>query len=85
MLELVRQRKPNFTIIDQEKHKIEQINIWSPLTTGFIMQTLIYVISMVFLSVMRGLPLWRNVPSERSEEGRLFLQARDMNVLSLSL
>ena len=69
LLELVRRRKQNFTIIDQERHKIEQINIWSPLTTGFIMQTLIYVISMVFLSVMRGLPLWRNVPSEEERRG----------------
>ena len=69
LLELVRRRKQNFTIIDQERHKIEQINIWSPLTTGFIMQTLIYVISMVFLSLMRGLPLWRNVPSEGERRG----------------
>ena len=63
-------KKTNFTIIDQERHKIEQlINIWSPLTTGFIMQTLIYVISMVFLSVMRGLPLWRNVLSGEERRG----------------
>jgi len=26
-----------FTIVDQEKHKIKQIYIWNPMTTGFIM------------------------------------------------
>ena len=42
-------RTQNFNKIDQEKHKIKQIYIWNPVTTGFIMQTLIYVISMEFL------------------------------------
>ena len=27
----------NFAIINKEKHKIEQIYIWNPMTTGFIM------------------------------------------------
>ena len=34
--ELVRSRTENFTIIDQEKHKIKQIYIWNPMTTRFI-------------------------------------------------
>ena len=25
-----------FTIVDQEKHKVKQIYIWNPMTTGFI-------------------------------------------------
>ena len=33
------------------------------MTTGFIMQTLIYVISMEFLSLSRRLSSWQNVPS----------------------
>ena len=37
MLELIRRRTQNFTIINQDKHKIEQIYIWNPLTTAFIM------------------------------------------------
>ena len=31
LLELVRRRKQNVTIIDQEKHKIEQICVWNPM------------------------------------------------------
>ena len=37
LLELFRQGSQNFTIIDQEKHKIKQIYIENPTTTGFIM------------------------------------------------
>ena len=37
LLELFRQGSQNFTIIDQEKHKIIQIYIENPTTTGFIM------------------------------------------------
>ena len=37
LLELVRKGSQNFTIIDQEKHKIKQIYIENPTTTGFIM------------------------------------------------
>ena len=36
-LELFRKRSQNFTIIDQEKHKIKQIYFENPTTTGFIM------------------------------------------------
>ena len=35
MLELVRKRSQNFTIIDQEKHKVKQVSIWNPMTTEF--------------------------------------------------
>ena len=37
LLELFRKGSRNFTIIDQENHKIKQINIENPTTTGFIM------------------------------------------------
>ena len=37
LLELVCKGSQNFTIIDQEKHKIKQIYIENPTTTGFIM------------------------------------------------
>ena len=40
LLELVRSKTQNVTIIDQEKHKIKQIYIWMPMTTGFIMWTI---------------------------------------------
>ena len=33
--------KKNFAIINKEKHKIEQIYIWNPMATEFIMQSLI--------------------------------------------
>ena len=36
LLELVRKGSQNFTIIDQEKHKIKQMYIENPTTTGFI-------------------------------------------------
>ena len=58
-----------FTKIDQRTHKIGQIHIWNPMTTGFIMYTLICVISMEFLPLSRRLSSARNVPSyeERGE------------------
>ena len=59
MLELIRRRTQNFTIIDQEKHKIEQIYIWNPLTTAF----MIDVINMEFLSLRCKRPSWQNVVS----------------------
>ena len=40
LLELVRSKTQNVTIIDQEKHKIKQIYVWIPMTTGFIMWTI---------------------------------------------
>ena len=53
-------RTQNVTIIDQEKHKIEQIYIGNPMTTGFAMLTLSYIISMEFLSLRRKRPSCRN-------------------------
>ena len=35
LLELVCKRSQNLTIIDQEKHKVKQVNIWNPVTTEF--------------------------------------------------
>ena len=65
LLELIRRCTQHFSKIDQEKCKIEQICIWNPMTTGFIMQTLIYVISMEFLSLSRRCSSLRNVPQRR--------------------
>ena len=41
LLEFIRRWTQHLTKIDQEKRKIEQICIWSPMTTGFIMYTYI--------------------------------------------
>ena len=72
LLKLVRRWTQHFTKIDQEKHKIEQICIWDPMTTGFIMQTLIYVISMEFLPLgCRRSSLW-NVLSNKEQGKQLF-------------
>ena len=50
LLQLVRSAAQNFTIINQEKHKIKQlIYIWNLMTTRYVMQTLIYTISTEFL------------------------------------
>ena len=69
LLELVRKWTQHFTKIDQEKRKIEHICIWNPTTTEFIMETLIYVISMDFLSLSRRRSSSWKVPSgeERGE------------------
>ena len=45
------------------------------MTTGMIMQTLIYVISMEFLSLRRRRLSWRNAPSGKERGKRLFSQA----------
>ena len=45
---------------------MKQIYIWNPMTTGFIMQTLIYILSMAFLS---------SLSRRRSQEKRLYSQA----------
>ena len=60
MPELVLRRTQNLAIIDQEKYKIEQIYIGNPMTMGFAMLTLIYIISMEFLSLRRRRPSCRN-------------------------
>ena len=71
MPELVLRRTQNLTIIDLEKHKIEQIYIGNSMTTGFATLTLIYIISMEFLSLRRRRPSCRNDLSggERGEAG----------------
>ena len=58
-----------FKKIDRKTRKICQIYIWNPMTTGFIMLTLICVISMEFLPLSRRRSSARNVPSgeERGE------------------
>ena len=45
-LELIRRWTQHFTKIDQEKCKIEQICIWHPMTTGFIMSVVHRLLSM---------------------------------------
>ena len=72
LLKLVHRWTQHFTKIDKEKHKIEQICIWDPITTGFIMQTLIYVISMEFLPLgCRRSSLW-NILSNKEQGKQLF-------------
>ena len=46
------------------------------MTTGFIMYTLICIISMEFLSLSRRGSSSQNVPSGKSEEKRMFSQAK---------
>ena len=67
-------KKKNFTIFDLEKHKIEQIYIWNPMTTWLIyyvtLSTLIFIISMDFQSLRHKHPSKRNVPSSEERGGR---------------
>ena len=59
--------------MDKEKSLFEQICIWNPMTTGFIMLALIYVIGMEFLSLSRRRSFSRNVPcGEEREEMAIF-------------
>ena len=76
---VINRRTQNFTIIDQEKHKIEQIYIWSPMTTGLIMSTLIYVISMEFPLLRQKRPSSWNAPSHKEwgDMKRAWSQAGD--------
>ena len=68
-LEFVHRKKQNFTIFDLEKHKIEQIYIWSPMTTWLIM--LIFIISVDFPSLRhKHLPLGENIPKSAERGGR---------------
>ena len=61
LLQLVRSAAQNFTIINQEKHKIKQlIYIWNPMTTRYVMQTLIYTISTEFLWMRCRCSSWQN-------------------------
>ena len=52
-----------FTKITQEKRKIEQIFSWNHMPTRFVMSTLIYVISMEFLSLSHKCSSSQNIPS----------------------
>ena len=58
------------TKIDQEKRKIKHICIWNRMTTGFIMQTLINVISVEFLLLSCRPSSWQNFPSGK-EQGEM--------------
>ena len=51
MLKLVCRRTQNLTPLLSRRNKIDQLFIRNPMTTGLIMQTLIYVISMELVSV----------------------------------
>ena len=55
---------------------MEQIWMWNPITTRYVMYTLIYVISMEFLSLSRRRSSVRNVPSGEELEKRLFPRAK---------
>ena len=58
LLELVRRRTQNFTVIDQEKHKIEELFIWNPVYVN-----INFIISVEFLLLRGRRPSWRNIPS----------------------
>ena len=66
--------KKNFTIFDLEKHKIEQIYIWNPMTSWLIyyvtLSTLIFIISMDFQSLRHKHPSGWNIPSSEERGGR---------------
>ena len=70
LLELICRWKLHFTKIDQERCKIEQICIWNPMSTGFIMLTLIYIICMQFLLLSGRHSSARNVLSGE-EQGEM--------------
>ena len=70
-MELICRWTQHFTKIEQEKHKIEQICIWNPMTAGFIILTLIYVISMEFLSLSYRHSSSRNIPQRRWARGNV--------------
>ena len=53
LLELIRSRTQNFTIIDQEKHKIKRIYIWN---------IDLHHQYMEFLSLRRRRSSWQNIP-----------------------
>ena len=57
----VLRKTQNFTIIDQEEQKIEEISNWKSMRNRSFMLALLCVISMEFLSLRRRRPLRRGV------------------------
>ena len=62
LLKLVCRRTQNLTPLLSRRNKIDQLFIRNPMTTGLIMKTLIYVISMEFLLLRNRCPSWHHVP-----------------------
>ena len=69
LLKLVCRRTQNLPPLLSRRNKIDQLFIRNPMTTGLIMKTLIYVISMEFLLLRNRCPSWHHVPcgEERGE------------------
>jgi len=65
-----------FTMINQEKHEIEQIYTWDPITTALIMFNIDSIISIVFLSLTADVLPCEMSLLARSKERWLFSQAR---------
>ena len=66
LLELIRSRTQNFTIIYQEKQKIEQIYVWNPMINGFIhkhwfMSSVSISVAEAQMSLLEQHPQWRGV------------------------
>ena len=59
--------------------------MWNPMTTRYIMQTLIYVISMEFLLLSRRRSSVRNVPVAKGKEKWLFSKAKKWFIHSISI
>ena len=66
LLELIRCRTQNFTIIYQEKQKIEQIYVWNPMINGFIhkhwfMSSVSISVAEAQMSLLEQHPQWWGV------------------------
>ena len=70
MLKLVCRRTQNLTPLLSRRNKIDQLFIRNPMTSGLIIQTLIYIISMEFLLLRNRCPSWHHVPWGE-EEGEM--------------
>ena len=81
------QNNLNFTTwIDQEKYKIKQNYIYNPMTTGFIMETLIYVSVWNFCREVADVPPGETSLTARSKKKRLYSQANQtLDTLSFVL
>ena len=62
LLKLVCRRTQNLTTLLSRRNKIDQVFMRNPMTTGLIMQTLIYVISMEFPLLRNRCPSWHHIP-----------------------
>ena len=83
LLKLVRRWTQHFTKIDREKHKIEQICIWNPMSTGFIMHWLTSSIQNFCHWVADVTPRKTSLAAKNKEK-QLYLHASYVYYLALS-